>query len=532
MLVILISFAFAFGLLLSRLGLPPMVGFLLAGFAYHMVGLEQPAGLELVAQMGVTLLLFSIGLKLDVRGLAKAEIWGTSIAHMVISTAMMTGVLLVGKNFFRIPLLDLSLITLIILGFALSFSSTVFAVKILEDKGDLSAFYGKIAIGILIMQDIFAVVFMSVSEGKYPGLFSLSVLLLPFLRPLLFRLLDAAGHGELLILCGLFFALGVGAELFSLVGLKPDLGALIVGVLIASHPKAGELSKALFSFKELMLVGFFLSIGMQGLPSLSIVSLAVGLCLLLPLKTALYFFIIGRFGLRTRSSLLSSLTLANYSEFGLIVAAMSAAKGLLPVEWVLIIALAVSISFALASPFSYKAEQIYQRTRKRLKTFETAQVHPSDKIIDITSARVLVIGMGRIGGGAYDELAPLYENRIIGIEHNPARVDFHRERERNVLVGDASDTDFWYKLKRDRHLELILLAMPNHHNNIYAAHQIRNLGFNCKVVAVARYADEVKHLAELGVIAFNMYAEAGAGLAQHAIMEGVKYCSLEGEMPT
>jgi len=96
------------------------------------------------------------------------------------------------------------------------------------------------------MQDIFAVVFMSVSEGKYPGLFSLSVLLLPLLRPLLFRLLDAAGHGELLILCGLFFALGVGAEFFSLVGLKPDLGALIVGVLILGFCLLLPLKKALF----------------------------------------------------------------------------------------------------------------------------------------------------------------------------------------------------------------------------------------------------------------------------------------------
>jgi hypothetical protein len=76
-----------------------------------------------------------------------------------------------------------------------------------------------------------------------------------------------AGRGELFILCGLFLALGVGAEGFALVGLKPDLGALVVGVLIAGHPRASELSKALFGFKELMLVGFFLSIGMTGLPT-------------------------------------------------------------------------------------------------------------------------------------------------------------------------------------------------------------------------------------------------------------------------
>ncbi len=148
-------------------------------------------------------------------------------------------------------------------------------------------------------------------------------------------------------------------------------------------------------------------------------------------------------------------------------------------------------------------------------------------MIDIGAARVLIIGMGRIGGGAYDELAPFYEHRIIGIEHNPLRVDYHREKGRNVIVGDATDTDFWYKLKRDRYLELVLLAMPSHNNNVNSAYQLRNLGFTCKVVAVAKYAEEVEHLAELGVEAFNMYAEAGAGLAHHAMVKSVKSCPLE-----
>ncbi len=298
MLVILVSFAFGFGLLLTRIGLPPMVGFLLAGFAYNMAGLQQPPGLDLVADLGITLLLFSIGLKLDVRGLLKAEIWASSTAQVILTTGFMYGVLLLGQYGLQSPLLDMSWQTMLILAFALSFYSTVFAVKVLEEKGDLTAFYGKIAIGILIMQDLFAVLFLSGSTGKLPSIWALSVLALPLLRPVLHRLLDMAGRGELFILCGLFIALGVGAEGFTLVGLKPDLGALVVGVLIAGHPRASELSKALFGFKELMLVGFFLSVGMGGLPTVEMLLIAGLLCLILPFKAAIYHGVISRFGLR------------------------------------------------------------------------------------------------------------------------------------------------------------------------------------------------------------------------------------------
>ena len=163
----------------------------------------------------------------------------------------------------------------------------------------------------------------------------------------------------MLVVSGLFFALVAGYEFFYSVDLKGDLGALILGIVISNHPKSKALSKSLFSFKELMLVGFFLSVGMQGLPNLSIILTAIFLLLILPFKTFLYFYISSFFGLRSRTSLFNSITLANYSEFGLIVAALGVSQGFLTVEWLLIIAIAVSLSFAAASPFSKNAEEIY-----------------------------------------------------------------------------------------------------------------------------------------------------------------------------
>ena len=190
MLVTLVGFAFLFGLVLSRIGLPPMVGFLLAGFAYNMAGFSPPSGLKLVADLGITLLLFTIGLKLDLKTLGRSEIWATSLAHIALSTAFFTSVILLGQALFPLPLLSVSWLEALILGFAFSFSSTVYAVKVLEDKGDITAFYGKVAIGILVMQDVFAVLFLAISEGKYPNPWILSLLLQPFIRKVLYKLLD------------------------------------------------------------------------------------------------------------------------------------------------------------------------------------------------------------------------------------------------------------------------------------------------------------------------------------------------------
>jgi predicted Kef-type K+ transport protein len=519
MLMVLVGFAFFFGLLTSRLGLAPMVGFLLAGFAYNLAGLEAPDGLQVVADLGVTLLLFTIGLKLDLRGLAKTEIWGTSLAHIVASTALFTAVLAAAQVLIPWPLFDLSLSAMVVLGFALSFSSTVFAVKVLEDKGDMSAFYGKVAIGILVMQDVFAVVFLAVSEGKYPTLWALLVLvlLLPWGRKAIHRLLDSVGHGELLVLSGLFFALAAGFGFFQAVGLKGDLGALVLGLVMAGHPKSSELAKSLFSLKELMLVGFFLSVGMQGLPTGPLVLTALVLCALLPLKTGLYYAIAVRLGLRSRNALFASLSLANYSEFGLIVAVLGVAQGWLSVDWLVVLALAVSMSFALAAPVSAASEGVYQRFKGFWAGFEPGRLPIQEPVLAWGHAHALVIGMGRVGTGAYDELAVLWPGQVVGIEHNPEKVQTQQAAGRRVWVGDATDTDFWRAITHTQTPALIVLAMPSHRSNVFAAEQIRQAGLRTQVVAIAKFDEEVAELQALQVPSFNMYSEAGMGLARHAL---------------
>lgn len=520
-LLFFIGTAFTFGMIINFTGLPPMVGFLLAGFALNYLGFESTEGLISFANLGVTLLLFSIGLKLDIRTLFKTEVWGGASIHMFASIIFYALLLFAFKQFGFTFFTTLDNSGLILIAFALSFSSTVFAVKILEEKSETNSLYGRIAIGILIMQDIFAVLFLTISVGKTPSVWAFLLFALPLVRPLLFKLLDRAGHGELLVLYGFFLALVVGAGLFESVGMKADLGALIAGMLLAGHPSAKDMAKSLFNMKELFLICFFLTIGLGGLPNFDHLIVAVILSLLLIGKIILYFLTLTKFKLRSRTALFASFSLASYSEFGLIVASLATYKGWLSQDWLIITAIAVSLSFIIASLLNKYADKIYSHFRDALKRFQATRLHKEDRPVRIGDAQILVMGMGRIGAGAYDALKLTYGETVMGVDYDHQTTIKHRKSGRRVITGDALDSDFWNKLQLTDNIKLILLAMPDHNGNRYAAEQLNNI--KCctfKVAALAHYKSDEKELNALGVNpVYNMYEEAGSGFARHVWSE-------------
>ena len=237
-----ISLAFVLGLLSRLVGLPPLVGFLATGFLLSAQGIADDTLLQKLADLGITLLLFTVGLKLNLRTLARPQVWAVAGIHMSIIVGILGlvfyGLALAGVSLFS----ELNLQKALFIAFALSFSSTVFVVKVLEEQGEMTSLHGRIAVGILLMQDVIAVAFLAISSGTLPSPWAFLLLSLIPLRWVLLQLLQRIGHGELLVLYGFLLALG-GAEIFELVGLKGDLGALVLGVLIASHAKAEEMEK-------------------------------------------------------------------------------------------------------------------------------------------------------------------------------------------------------------------------------------------------------------------------------------------------
>lgn len=514
-----ISVAFVLGLLSRSVGLPPLVGFLAAGFLLNAYGVTSGEMLAKLSDLGITLLLFTVGLKLNLRTLARPQVWAVASLHM--STVVVVfgiGIYLLALS--GVPFLSgLDLTRALLVAFALSFSSTVFVVKVLEEKGEMASLHGRIAIGILITQDLVAVVFLAISTGDLPSAWALLIVFLFPLRPVLHRLLQLVGHGELLVLYGFLLAMG-GAEVFELVGLKGDLGALVLGVLIANHAKAEEIAKTMLGFKDLFLLSFFLSIGLSGHPTLETAVMGILIVPLVFFKSTLFFGLLTRFRLRSRTSLLATLNLTNFSEFGLIVAAVGVANNWIGSEWLIVIAIALSLSFAISAALNKISHHLYTRHRSTWKRLQKADLLFGDQLLDIGGATVAVIGMGGIGTGAYDNVRDMLGETVIGVDIDPVTAKNQRETGRNVLHGDPSDADFWDRVQATDTLQLVMLALPKLTTNIAVLEQLEAVSFKGRVAATAKFPDEEEALRRAGAnTVFNIYTEAGAGFAAHVVAQ-------------
>ncbi|MDE5416599.1 cation:proton antiporter [Labilibaculum sp. DW002] len=515
-----LAIAFALGLLVKLVGLPPLIGYLIAGFTLKYFGAESNELIQSISELGITLLLFTIGLKLRIKDLLHREVWGGASIHMLLVTLTL-GAILFGLSYTSITIFtNFDWKQALIIGFALSFSSTIYAVKILEDKSELKSAYGVLSIGILIIQDIFAVLYIVIVAGKLPSIYAIGLpVLFVIIRPLLLLILDKIGHGEILVLYGFFLALVVGAEVFKYVGLKADLGALIVGMLISNHKKAKELADSLLNFKDIFLIGFFLSIGLMGLPSFQMLEVAFILALLINLKVILYFFVLTRFRVRARTSLFTSLTLANFSEFGLIVASIAVAKNHIPSDWLVTIAIAVAITFIISTPLNSQAHKIYHWVKDYLRKFETKKRLIYDKTFDIGNAEILVFGMGKLGLSVYNQLNQIHGRKVLGLDYNYDVVQRLKKEGKLVQQDDAADSEFWesiFETSNHCNVRLIMLCMNDHKSNVFAIQRLKSTTYEGSIAAIARFEDERKQLEKMDVDAvYDIYSEAGYGFANH-----------------
>ncbi|MCU7800766.1 MAG: cation:proton antiporter [gamma proteobacterium symbiont of Lucinoma myriamae] len=505
---------FFLGLMAYKIGLPPMLGFLGVGFILNAYGYESTHELREIADLGVTLMLFTIGLKLDVKSLLRVQIWGVASSHMLITVIVYTGLFFALSFTGLSSFADIDLLTALLIAFALSFSSTVFAVKVLEGKNEMGALYAQLAIGILIVQDIFAVIFLTASMGKVPSVWALGLLALPLVRPLLYKLMDEVEHGELLVLYSLLLAVG-GAALFEIVGMKADLGALIFGILLAKHSKASEVSKTLYNFKDLFLVGFFVNIGLSGEPTIDNVMMAGILSILMLAKVVLFFWLLIKTHLRARTAFLSSLSLANYSEFGLIVGAIGVSNGWMSNEWLITIAIALAMTFVIASPVNAAAHELYARYSRKIRHLQVEKRLKDELPVDISGASILVFGMGRIGTGVYDDLNYHFPDKVKGIDFNTAVFYEHEANKRNVAYADVMDKDFWGKISL-KDVSMVFLNLPDFEKNLFSVTQLKEKGFQGQISSIALYDSEISLLKEAGAAAvYNFYSEAGIGFAEH-----------------
>lgn len=504
-----IGAAFLAGFLAYRLGLPPLVGYLGAGLGLGFLGFKSTEFLHQGAEIGVLLLLFSVGLKLRPQDLADPRVLGIGGGALVLLSAL------------AYPLLGS-----LPLAVALGFSSTVLVIKTLEDKKEVGAFHGRLALGILILQDLVAVALLGLYGAQAVSPWALLLLpLFPLLRRGVAWLVERSGHEELLLLLGLGLALG-GGEVFHRLGLSRELGALLMGLLLSGHAQSTEVGRTLWSLKEAFLVAFFLNIGLQeGFKGLDL-GLALLLGLLSLVKIPLYLFLFLLLGLRARTGFLGGVYLGNHSEFALIVGAVLAGGGLLPMS-LATLTLGVVASMVLSAPLARFSHTLYRRLEPYLLRLERPVAHPDEEPRSLGQSTVLVVGMGRTGGAVYRVLQAQGESPI-GLDSDPERVERERRRGLKVLYGDAEDPELWERLDL-KNLKGIVLALPDLEAKLLAARWLKEKGYGGLLAATSLHAEEDPLLRAAGVgLLYHPFQEGGERLAEKvleemAIMGGEEY---------
>jgi glutathione-regulated potassium-efflux system ancillary protein KefC len=504
--LIWVGAAYLAGLITSRLHFPPLVGYLMAGYVLNISGVEPNETLKHLADIGIELLLFTVGLKLKLSSLLRREVLSVGTLHLLVVTVV-SALVYFGFNG--------QVTGGLVIGVSLAFSSTILAIKVLEDSGELSTLYGRDVLSILILQDIFAIGLLAVANNKQPSPWALCLLLLPFLRPLAYRLLNASRDAELKLLLGIVLALA-GGVLAQKAGISSDIGALLMGVMLAGHADIDDLSKKLWGLKETFLAAFFLQIGLADLPGYDEILQVLELVSLLPLQGILFFALFLLVGLRARTAFVSALALMTYSEFALITSSVVVKADLLPPAWESVIGLAVALSLAIAAPLNRFSHRIFSFLEPGLVRFERKVDHLDKLPTSIGGAEWLVVGMGRTGMSAYLAFKQ-QDMRVLGLDADPINLKNLLADGRRVIYGDAEDSALWENLPLAK-VKGIILTMPAFEVRSSSIRQLKNLQFTGSIGTVCFHDHEEKELSGLGAtFVIHPLIEAGKQLTENML---------------
>lgn len=191
--------------------------------------------------------------------------------------------------------------------------------------------------------------------------------------------------------------------------------------------------------------------------------------------------------------------------------------GWLSGDWLVIIALALTLTLIAAAPLNARSRELHKKIRQHITPFETTTPLPQDAPIVLGEERIAIIGMGRVGSGAYNTLKDRYGDWLLGIDFDPVTVSRHVAAGRNVIYADATDDGYWTRMGESK-ISVALLALPELEQNLRVARGIRSRHTIGHIFAVAHYPEDIATLEAAGVeTTWNLYAEAGKGFAEEVI---------------
>ena len=492
------------GYLCRLIFIPTIVGFIASGYLFSLYDGSGRSLLDIPSEIGVELLLFSIGLKIKPSSLLNPSLFFVFLMH---SSAVFFIFLIIVN-------LGVSLDIKVLICLAFTFSSTIIASKALENRNELTTFHGRLAISILIFQDILALIVLLLTNDTSWTPSTLYLLALPLLIPLLKILLEKFNPTEELeLITTILLALLLGSALFKYAGLSGEIGALTLGMLMANYKSAKQLGERIWTIREILLVAFFFSLGMSLDLNLQIIYSAILLTILIFIKSIVLFGLLLVFKLRAYTAFLIVISLATYSEFSLILISSWEKNGLLNSETFSILTCTICLSFALGAILNNLVHEIFVILEKYLVSFERRQHHPDEQPHTCGGADVMVLGMGRVGSAIFDNLSA-NNIKVVGFDADTNLVKEQLKFGKRVTFADAEDPGFWSKLRFGK-LKAIILALPEFHAQNWSTQQARRYGFKGKIIVPTRSQGNPETLRISGADEiYDAYQATGIGVTE------------------
>lgn len=486
---------------------PPLIAYLIAGvlvgpLAFNLIG-GNASLIHIFARMGVAFLLFIVGLSLDLRLLKEIGKVSSFAGIVQISLVGVIGYFIAGAMGF-------STIGAVYIGMALAFSSTVVVVKILSDKKELDTLHGRIALGILIVQDVVAAVALMLlpltgNLGVAKNLIlkqfgiAISLIILVFLISIFIfrRLMDyLARNQEALFLFGIAWAL-VLASLFDYLGFSLEIGALIAGMSLATSKYALDLGGKMKPLRDFFVVLFFVFFGSQlNAISPNILLNAILLSLFVMFgKPLIVMIILTIFGYKKKTNFLASISLAQISEFSLIIILLGFGLGHLGAEVMNLIVLVTLITIATSTYFINYSSWLSEKLLRFLDIFD-GKIDYNENIKEKTYD-IIIFGYHRMGYKLLETIKSLGESFLV-VDYNPKVVVALNKQKINAIYGDASNKNFLYDIPLGK-AKIIISTVPEEASNLTILEVLEESKSDAVFISTAEQPRQALDLYEAGV---------------------------------
>jgi Kef-type K+ transport system membrane component KefB/Trk K+ transport system NAD-binding subunit len=483
---------------------PLLIGYILAGIlAGPILGLVKNTDtLDGFSKIGIALLLFIVGLGLNprvIKELGKVA-FITGLIQVGFSVLLGTAIML---------LLGKSIAVALVIGVALSFSSTIVGLKLLTDKKEQTRLYGRLAIGVLLAQDILATIallVLSMQKDGFGFVSSTSLLLKgALIVGILFfistRVLPKITHfvsnnTEYLFLMTIAWGLGIG-YLFEFTGFSLEIGALIAGVSLASMPYAQEASARLRPVRDFFVVIFFIVMGanLQLGDVLSQLPLALVFSAIILVRNPLSIMLpLGVFGHTKRNSFKVGVLLAQVSEFSLIFIILAQQIGLVDGKVVSLITLIALITIAASCYGILYDDELFEKLQKSFRFFESSRQDKTEKKVTYD---IVQFGYNKGGSELIKMFKKMPRKSLVVVDYDPEVIDHLHNKKVHFIYGDATDIELLDELNLAKS-KLIVSTITHFPTNRLLIEYVEKINPSAVIITRADSAADAAELYGLG----------------------------------